>query len=179
MKDICQRCKINLDLDDSLLSVGNNSINILKSSINSDALLSNINLPNVSNNNKSSPGTPSTRTIINKSNNSNSKNYNSISESYIHVPNNNNNDDNDEDISPTSIRMKLFAILSTKSDIEHPLCTDCANLALDFLAKEFEDLKNERDAYISFDTFTNDLKEVEGNYPDQQNLLKKVRLCYF
>lgn len=54
--------------------------------------------------------------------------------------------------SPSAIRIKLFALLNSNSDMKHPLCVDCANVALQLLAGELDDLKRERDAYMSFDS---------------------------
>ena len=76
--------------------------------------------------------------------------------------------DTDAQESPSVIRMKLFALLSTKSDLKQPMCMECANMALDLLTNEFDDLKRERDAYISFEGVAETLKkDLEGHSDDQ------------
>ncbi|KAF8923939.1 autophagy protein 6 [Dissophora ornata] len=45
---------------------------------------------------------------------------------------------------------KLFDLMSAKSDIDHPLCHECAEMLLDSLAKQLRDVSKERDCYIDF-----------------------------
>ncbi|EIM20365.1 autophagy protein 6 [Wallemia mellicola CBS 633.66] len=79
-----------------------------------------------------------------------------------------------ESESPAVIRMKLFAILTTKSDISHPLCIDCANTALDLLTDEFDDLKRERDAYISFDSVATSIKDQFESQADDDETIRLI-----
>lgn len=44
----------------------------------------------------------------------------------------------------------LFEVLSAKSDIEYPLCSECAELVKDGLKAKYEEACSERDVYISF-----------------------------
>ncbi|CAO3568433.1 unnamed protein product [Mortierella alpina] len=43
---------------------------------------------------------------------------------------------------------KLFELMSAKSDIDHPLCHECADMLLASLAKQLHDVSRERDCYI-------------------------------
>ncbi|KAG0213320.1 autophagy protein 6 [Mortierella sp. GBA30] len=43
---------------------------------------------------------------------------------------------------------KLFDLMSAKSDIDHPLCHECADMLLVSLAKQLQDVSRERDCYI-------------------------------
>ncbi|KAF9189942.1 autophagy protein 6 [Haplosporangium sp. Z 767] len=43
---------------------------------------------------------------------------------------------------------KLFDLMSAKSDIDHPLCHECAEMLLALLAKQLRDVSRERDCYI-------------------------------
>lgn len=45
---------------------------------------------------------------------------------------------------------KLFDLMSSKSDVDHPLCQECADMLLDALAKQLRDVSRERDCYIDF-----------------------------
>ncbi|KAG0261720.1 autophagy protein 6 [Mortierella polycephala] len=43
---------------------------------------------------------------------------------------------------------KLFDLMSAKSDIDHPLCHECAEMLLALLTKQLRDVSRERDCYI-------------------------------
>ena len=45
---------------------------------------------------------------------------------------------------------KLFEILSSRSDIDHPVCVDCTELLLEGLQKRLSDVSKERDRYLEF-----------------------------
>lgn len=162
MTSSCQRCKHPIKFDDSLKAVGSTSVNILQSSLNSNR----VNIPDITQNN-SGTGTPNSRRVIRKPTN--------LGDSYIDIK----EDDMHESESPAVIRMKLFAILTTKSDISHPLCIDCANTALDLLTDEFDDLKRERDAYISFDSVATSIKDQFESQADDDETIRLIeRVCY-
>ncbi|WWD17831.1 hypothetical protein CI109_102274 [Kwoniella shandongensis] len=46
---------------------------------------------------------------------------------------------------------QLHSILSSKTDISHPLCTECTTLLTNEFQKKAEELGRERDAYIAFE----------------------------
>lgn len=46
---------------------------------------------------------------------------------------------------------KLFSLLSTKTDIDHPLCTECTDSLLKYLSEQLKDTMRERDGYIAFE----------------------------
>lgn len=52
---------------------------------------------------------------------------------------------------------KLFAILSSHSDIDHPICTECTSLLLQSFTARLASASKERDAYASF------LKQLQQN----------------
>lgn len=43
---------------------------------------------------------------------------------------------------------RLFEILSARSDIDHPVCVECADLLIDGLQRKLETSSKERDAYV-------------------------------
>ncbi|TFK68696.1 APG6-domain-containing protein [Pluteus cervinus] len=47
--------------------------------------------------------------------------------------------------------MRLFNLLSSRTDIDHPLCTDCTQLLQKSLQKRLDELNKERDGYIAFE----------------------------
>lgn len=55
----------------------------------------------------------------------------------------------------------LFDILSARSDIDHPICTECTDLLLDGLTKRLANATHERDAYVNF------LKDVNASIPTE------------
>ena len=55
--------------------------------------------------------------------------------------------------------VRLFEILSSRSDIDHPICTDCTDLLLASLKTRLDASTKERDAYIHF------LKSLNASVP--------------
>ena len=55
----------------------------------------------------------------------------------------------------------LFSILSSYSDIDHPICTECTNLLLEAFAERLASATRERDAYASF------LKALQAENKDE------------
>jgi len=70
---------------------------------------------------------------------------------------------------------RLFEILSSRSDIDHPICVECTEMLIDGLQRRLEAATRERDAYVGF------LKEIKANVPtdeevkESQDLLSKAR----
>ncbi|OLL22735.1 Vacuolar protein sorting-associated protein atg6 [Neolecta irregularis DAH-3] len=54
---------------------------------------------------------------------------------------------------------KLFDVLSSKSEISHPVCAECTEILLDGMNKRLSDSTKERDAYIEF------LKRANADIP--------------
>ena len=61
---------------------------------------------------------------------------------------------------------RLFEILSARSDIDHPICTECTELLLNGLQARLAASTKERDAYIAF------LKELNNNIPTASEVSK-------
>lgn len=59
---------------------------------------------------------------------------------------------------------KLFEILSSRSDIDHPVCVECTDTLLEELQKRLEATTKERDGYVNF------LKELQANAPTEEEL---------
>lgn len=56
----------------------------------------------------------------------------------------------------------LDALLSSRSNIDHPLCTECTGLFQAELQRELEELTRERDAYIAFERGLRKRADDEG-----------------
>ncbi|KAI4090986.1 MAG: hypothetical protein LQ344_004367 [Seirophora lacunosa] len=61
---------------------------------------------------------------------------------------------------------RLFEILSARSDIDHPICTECTDLLLTSLQSRLSSAQKERDAYITF------LKSLNTTAPTPSALQK-------
>jgi beclin 1 len=67
--------------------------------------------------------------------------------------------------------MKLFEILSARSDIDHPICTECTEMLLEGLQKRQAGVTRERDAYVQF------LKHAQEDVPtDEEKAKTKANL---
>ncbi|CAG8584744.1 8705_t:CDS:2, partial [Acaulospora morrowiae] len=111
-----------------------------------------------------------------------SESYVVLSRSQVYPPQNvqlsserGNNDMNVDDRQRASIsyRLKvanrLFDIMSSKSEINHPMCQECTDMLQDSLGKQLMDASRERDCYIDF------LKKVNVNLisDEEQKELQK------
>lgn len=65
--------------------------------------------------------------------------------------------------------VRLFEILSARSDIDHPICSECTDLLLEGLQKRQASVIRERDAYVEF------LKQAQEDIPteEEQHKTKK------
>lgn len=59
---------------------------------------------------------------------------------------------------------KLFEIISARSDIDHPICVECTEMAVEGMQKDLENAARERDAYVAF------LKQIQGSEPTEADL---------
>ncbi|OXV07715.1 hypothetical protein Egran_04520 [Elaphomyces granulatus] len=59
---------------------------------------------------------------------------------------------------------RLFEIISARSDIDHPICTECTDMLLEGLQKRLSTATKERDAYISF------LKTLNASVPSAEEI---------
>lgn len=61
---------------------------------------------------------------------------------------------------------RLFEILSSRSDIDHPICSECTELLLEGLQKRQAGVTRERDAYVEF------LKKAQQDIPTDEEKAK-------
>ena len=62
--------------------------------------------------------------------------------------------------------MRLFEILSSRSDIDHPICSECTELLLDSLEQRQTNVIKERDGYVQF------LKQAQQDVPTDEEKAK-------
>ena len=62
--------------------------------------------------------------------------------------------------------IRLFEILSSRSDIDHPICTECTELLLTSLQARLASSTKERDAYITF------VRDMNNNVPTDEEIAK-------
>ncbi|KAH9485563.1 Vacuolar protein sorting-associated protein 30 [Psilocybe cubensis] len=60
---------------------------------------------------------------------------------------------------------RLFNLLSTRTDIDHPLCAECTQILLTNLQRKLDETKKERDGYIAFEKEVRKEKEKEAQTP--------------
>lgn len=65
---------------------------------------------------------------------------------------------------------RLFEILSSRSDIDHPICVECTEILVDGLQKRLETATRERDAYVGF------LKQVNAEIPTEEEVKESEQL---
>ncbi|KAH9942461.1 APG6-domain-containing protein [Epithele typhae] len=58
--------------------------------------------------------------------------------------------------------LRLFNLLSSRTDLDHPLCAECTHILLGTLTRQLEETKKERDGYIAFEKEVRKEREREG-----------------
>ncbi|KAH9935685.1 APG6-domain-containing protein [Fomitopsis serialis] len=59
--------------------------------------------------------------------------------------------------------LRLFNLLSSRTDLDHPLCAECTNILLTTLTRQLEETKKERDGYIAFEKDVRRERDREGD----------------
>lgn len=70
---------------------------------------------------------------------------------------------------------RLFEILSSRSDIDHPVCVECTELLVDGLQRRLEAAAKERDAFAGFLKQVNAEIPTEDEVKESKELLAKAR----
>lgn len=69
---------------------------------------------------------------------------------------------------------RLFNFLSTRTEIDHPLCAECTQILLKTLNRQLEETKKERDGYIAFEKEIRKEKEREAQGVTTEEAEKKI-----
>ena len=69
---------------------------------------------------------------------------------------------------------RLFNVLSSRTDVDHPLCAECTRALLATLTRQLDETKKERDGYIAFEKEIRKEREREGQGPPKAETDKKI-----
>ncbi|SCU93699.1 LAME_0F04698g1_1 [Lachancea meyersii CBS 8951] len=84
-------------------------------------------------------------------------------------------DEDEDDLTSKTLSSRIntltniFNILSSKSNIEYPVCQDCCDLLIHKLKSDYEDALKERDTYFEFLKRLNKQRELEQNENAHKN----------
>ena len=70
--------------------------------------------------------------------------------------------------------LRLFNHLSTRTEIDHPLCAECTLILLTSLQRQLDETKKERDGYIAFEKEVKKEKEKDGQGMSREEAEKKI-----
>lgn len=70
---------------------------------------------------------------------------------------------------------RLFKLLSSRTDLDHPLCAECTHLLIATLNKQFEETKKERDGYIAFEKEIRKEKERERDAASSDVIERRIQ----
>lgn len=94
-----------------------------------------------------------------------SKYRQNVASSVMQSPNSGLDDGHQPNPSPLSHHLRsttrLFNLLSSRTEVDHPLCSECTHILLTNLSRQLEEIKKERDGYIAFEKEVRKEKERE------------------
>ena len=70
---------------------------------------------------------------------------------------------------------RIFKLLSSRTDLDHPICAECTHLLIATLSKQFEETKKERDGYIAFEKEIRKEKERERDAPGPDIIERRIQ----
>lgn len=70
------------------------------------------------------------------------------------------------------VSQRLFSVLSARSDIDHPICTECTSLLLSSMTARLKASTRERDAYIGF---LKSLQSASSTIPTSEDIVTAQR----
>ncbi|KAJ6475325.1 autophagy protein Apg6-domain-containing protein [Mycena vitilis] len=70
--------------------------------------------------------------------------------------------------------VRLFNLLSARTDIDHPLCAECTQILLVSLQRQLDETKRERDGYIAFEKEVRKERERDGQGMSKEEAEKKI-----
>ncbi|KAI0958953.1 hypothetical protein AcV7_004626 [Taiwanofungus camphoratus] len=71
--------------------------------------------------------------------------------------------------------LRLFNLLSSRTDLDHPLCAECTDILLSTLSRQLEETKKERDGYIAFEKEVKKEKERDGDGMSKEEAELKIQ----
>lgn len=86
--------------------------------------------------------------------------------------------EDDSNPSPLSHHLRstarLFNLLSSRTEIDHPLCAECTQILLTNLQKQLDETKKERDGYIAFEKEVRKERDRESQGFSKEDTEKKI-----
>ncbi|KAF5389458.1 hypothetical protein D9757_004257 [Collybiopsis confluens] len=70
--------------------------------------------------------------------------------------------------------VRLFNLISSRTDIDHPLCTECTQVLLVSLQRQLDETKKERDGYIAFEKEVRKERERESHGLSKEEAERKI-----
>ncbi|KAF8210188.1 beclin 1 protein [Mycena galopus ATCC 62051] len=70
--------------------------------------------------------------------------------------------------------VRLFNLLSARTEIDHPLCAECTQILLASLQRQLDETKRERDGYIAFEKEVRKERERDGQGMSKEEAEKKI-----
>ncbi|KAI0339806.1 APG6-domain-containing protein [Trametopsis cervina] len=70
--------------------------------------------------------------------------------------------------------LRLFNLLSSRTDLDHPLCAECTDNLLGELSRQLEETKKTRDGYIAFEKEIRKERERERDGPSKGEVDAKI-----
>lgn len=70
--------------------------------------------------------------------------------------------------------VRLFNLISSRTDIDHPLCAECTQVLLVSLQRQLDETKKERDGYIAFEKEVRKERERESQGLSKEEAEKKI-----
>ncbi|KAI9510868.1 APG6-domain-containing protein [Russula earlei] len=69
---------------------------------------------------------------------------------------------------------RLLNTISSRTDVDHPLCAECTHILLSTLTRQLEEIKKERDGYIAFEKEAKKEKDREKEGLTAQEAQRKI-----
>jgi beclin 1 len=70
--------------------------------------------------------------------------------------------------------IRLFNLLSTRTEIDHPLCAECTHIVLSSLQRQLDETKKERDGYLAFEKEVKKERERDSQGMSRDETEKKI-----
>ncbi|KAF4598268.1 autophagy protein 6 [Pleurotus pulmonarius] len=70
--------------------------------------------------------------------------------------------------------LRLFNLLSSRTDIDHPLCDECTQIILASLQRQLDETKKERDGYIAFEKEVRKERDRDVQGLSKEEMEKKI-----
>ncbi|KAJ3999635.1 autophagy protein Apg6-domain-containing protein [Lentinula boryana] len=75
--------------------------------------------------------------------------------------------------------VRLFNLISSRTDIDHPLCAECTQVLLNTLQRQLDETKKERDGYIAFEKEVRKERDRESQGLTKEEAEKKIEKLKF